>query len=225
VRQSSDFKEVPSNAPKTKDLRRVPTQERSKRRFEAIVTAAAERFAADGFDGTTMEAIAAAAGTSIGSVYQFFKNKRAVFKAVALACLDRSAAAFGRLLGPDSLDKPWKVLVDEAVDGFAALQQDDVMWRAMWRNIHLYEDYAAEDEAMVRAFVAQIAGLLALWMPTMSLPHRTRVASVMVQTTSALLFVAGRGDGPIDCGLVDETKLMLRRYLAPYVEGSPSKNV
>ena len=55
--------------------RRVPVQERSKKRLEAILEAAARLFAGSGYEQTTMEGIAEAAGTSIGSVYQFFPNK------------------------------------------------------------------------------------------------------------------------------------------------------
>src|SRR5690242_20024053 len=62
--------------------RRVPTQDRSRLRLERILDAAAEVFSEVGIDAATTESIAARAGTSIGSLYQFFPNKRAVFYAI-----------------------------------------------------------------------------------------------------------------------------------------------
>src|SRR5689334_22408316 len=60
--------------------RRVPTQERSRQRVERILDSAARMFAVEGYEATSMEAIAAHADTSIGSIYQFFPNKKAVYQ-------------------------------------------------------------------------------------------------------------------------------------------------
>ena len=45
-------------------LRKRPVQARSRKRFEGILDAAADQFAEHGFDKTTMDAIAAAAGAT-----------------------------------------------------------------------------------------------------------------------------------------------------------------
>jgi len=58
-------------------------QERGARRVEAIVAAAATLFAERGFDGTSMNAIAKAAGMTIGSLYQYFPSRDAIVDAVA----------------------------------------------------------------------------------------------------------------------------------------------
>jgi AcrR family transcriptional regulator len=62
-------------------------QERGARRVEEIVTAAATLFAQRGFDGTSMNAIAKAAGLTIGSLYQYFPSRDAIVDAVAEAYL------------------------------------------------------------------------------------------------------------------------------------------
>jgi AcrR family transcriptional regulator len=62
-------------------------QERGARRIEAIVAAAAALFAERGFDGTSMNAIAKAAGMTIGSLYQYFPSREAIVDAVAEAYL------------------------------------------------------------------------------------------------------------------------------------------
>jgi len=63
--------------------RRVPKQARSEQRVAAILAAAEEVIAQNGFDGTTLTEVARRAGTSIGSLYQYFPDKPAVAAALA----------------------------------------------------------------------------------------------------------------------------------------------
>jgi AcrR family transcriptional regulator len=58
-------------------------QARGQRRIAAILEAAAALFTSRGVEGTTMSAIAAESGTSIGSLYQFFPNREALVEALA----------------------------------------------------------------------------------------------------------------------------------------------
>jgi len=60
-------------------------QDRGERRIADVVGAASFLFGKHGFDGTTMNAIAARAGLSIGSLYQYFPDKDAIVDAVAAA--------------------------------------------------------------------------------------------------------------------------------------------
>ena len=62
--------------------RRVPSQLRGQRRVAALLHAAAAVIADAGYDAATMAAIAARAGASIGSLYQFFPNKESVTHAL-----------------------------------------------------------------------------------------------------------------------------------------------
>src|SRR5215471_6849715 len=96
-------------------VRRTPRQARSKKRFETILDAAAEVFASSGFEAATMESIADGAETSIGSVYQFFPNKLAVFQALAERCLERSRMLFDGMMTPEALAGPWWELLERAV--------------------------------------------------------------------------------------------------------------
>jgi len=61
---------------------RVPRRARGHLRVDALLAAAAEVFAAKGFDAATMTEIAAQSGSSIGSLYQFFRTKQAVAEAL-----------------------------------------------------------------------------------------------------------------------------------------------
>jgi AcrR family transcriptional regulator len=58
--------------------RKQPSQERSKATVETILEATARVLVKRGYDGLTTNAVAIAAGVSIGSLYQYFPNKEAL---------------------------------------------------------------------------------------------------------------------------------------------------
>lgn len=184
--------------------------------------AAAEAFAEHGFADTTMEGIAARAGTSIGSLYQFFPNKTAVFREVAGRCMELSRRAYAELLGDEPLQQPWHVLLDRSIDGFRRLHHESVVMQAIWRNLELYGEYAEADQALLRELVQATAGLLSGWMPELGADKRRVVATMLVNTVASMMLVLvreeedGRGDE-----IVAETKLMLERYLSGYL-GAPA---
>ncbi len=64
-------------------------REGSARKRADILTAARDRFLADGFDGTSVDTIAATAGVSKRTVYDYFGDKQALL----LAVLESSAAS------------------------------------------------------------------------------------------------------------------------------------
>ena len=57
---------------------RVPQQARSRRTRQRILDAAIESFETLGYDETTTAEIAREAGLAIGSVYDYFRDKRAI---------------------------------------------------------------------------------------------------------------------------------------------------
>src|SRR5690349_6018398 len=67
----------------TAALRHEPKQARGQRKVEHILRCAEALFAEVGFEAATTNAIAARAGVSIGSLYQFFSSKDAVLSAMA----------------------------------------------------------------------------------------------------------------------------------------------
>jgi AcrR family transcriptional regulator len=62
--------------------RKQPRQDRSRATIEAILTATARILKRDGFDRASTNRIAAAAGVSVGSLYQYFPSKEALVSAL-----------------------------------------------------------------------------------------------------------------------------------------------
>jgi AcrR family transcriptional regulator len=196
--------------------RKLPTQSRSRERVERILDAAARTFAKEGYEAATVEGIAERAETSIGSVYQFFPNKLALFNAVALRYLELSRVTFGELMSPESLRRRWEELVDNAVDAFASLDGNDADWRAVWTNWHLSGEFFVAGQALNLEFAKRIETILAP--RTVALPRAKRalVARISVELVSALLFLAARADSTRESQrVVDEAKVVVKRYIAP----------
>jgi AcrR family transcriptional regulator len=219
VRKKSDAAKRARKREKN-DVRRVPMQARSRKRFDAILRAAAEAFADDGFESTRMEGIAEAAGTSIGSVYQFFSNKRALFRAVAEQCLDRSREVFGLLIASDFASKTWPQLIDEAVDAFARLHESDPAFRALISNIQLYGEFEEADRALMAEFSTASALVFGHWAPQVSVERREVIASTIVNTIAVTLVARAREPAARGEIMLQELKLMLHRYLAPELTGA-----
>lgn len=63
--------------------RRLPTQERARQTVELVLAAAAQAIEHDGLDKLTTKRIAAAAGLSVGAIYEYFPNKESIVYALA----------------------------------------------------------------------------------------------------------------------------------------------
>lgn len=77
-----------SNFLDSMDVPRVPQQARSRQKRDALLEAAARLFKEHGYDATTADDIAAAAGVSVGTFYSYFRNKRQLFLAIYATVLE-----------------------------------------------------------------------------------------------------------------------------------------
>jgi AcrR family transcriptional regulator len=66
----------------TASVRRAPRQQRSRQTVEAVLGAVPVVIRREGVNAVTTNRIADAAGVSIGSLYQYFPDKRAIFAAL-----------------------------------------------------------------------------------------------------------------------------------------------
>jgi AcrR family transcriptional regulator len=94
--------------------RRTPRQERSRAMVERIVDAAQEVLIAHGYQGASTNRIAAAAGISPGSLYQYFPNKDAIAAAVIDRYSDSLSARVAATVA-ERLDQPAPVYVRSSI--------------------------------------------------------------------------------------------------------------
>lgn len=81
-------------SPALEDLPRVPQQARSREKRDEILKAAASMFVEQGYSRTTADEIAAAARVSVGTFYNYFRNKR---QALLVLVIERLEDIFSNL--------------------------------------------------------------------------------------------------------------------------------
>ena len=206
------------SAPRLPGLRKVPAQARGWARVDAILEAAAHLFAEQGYEATSMEAIAARAGTSIGSVYQFFEKKQDLFLAIAHRALEDVRKMAEELTGPVAMARSWRQLIELAVDGFVAWGKGNVGLRAVNTNLQLYGLFEEADMALSRALVDRTAQVLLQRAPELGADAARRVATMIVTSINTVMFFGGRSSPEEAEAMVQEAKRMLVAYVGTYVQ-------
>ena len=198
-------------------VRRIPTQRRSQERLARIAQAAGELCAELGADAVTMEGIAARAGTSIGSLYQFFPNRDALLAAVAeryVADLDALLAA-GEL--PDAA-LPLEQLVDAVLAPFEAFHERHPGYFAILFAPQGTAALASLRGRLRERLVARVDALLAARAPDLPAQRRRRLAHTTVEAARALFQYIETGiparERPAMRG---ELRALLVGYLAPSI--------
>lgn len=149
-----------------KPTRRRPLQKRSQATVTVILEATAQVLVREGPERTTTNRIAERAGVSVGTIYQYFPNKQALYVALAERHVRRIEAEITAVVEALDVDAPLPV---EAVAPLVVTTMLRSERAAPEVSRQLYR-LAAQDAAVlapVAAFerdqVARFAGLIALY--------------------------------------------------------------
>ncbi|MGT2464831.1 TetR/AcrR family transcriptional regulator [Mesorhizobium atlanticum] len=112
--------------------RRAPTQQRSRERVERMLAAASALIAEQGSDAMRMGEVAERAGVSIGSLYQFFPDKRAIVWALAERYTAESQACISAALKDVGDAEGFKSAFSELVDIYYQLFLAEPVIRDVW---------------------------------------------------------------------------------------------
>jgi AcrR family transcriptional regulator len=200
----------------SRPLRRVPVQGRSVARVQRMLDACAELVDEVGYEGLTTTLLAERAGVAIGSVYQFFPDKRAVVQALTLRNVEAYLARLAeRIPAGELLD--WWDGVDAAIEeyielhrtvpGFRTLHFGDVV------DVHLID--AERDNNQVIA--DHLADLLIRYHSVIDRPKLRFALMIAVEAADALIKLAFRRNPDGDDDVLAESKALVREYLHRHV--------
>ena len=190
--------------------------------MERILLVAGQVFAEKGFDAATTEEIADRAEVSIGSLYQYFPNKDALFEAIADQYLARAQEVFElHLTAAVAAGATWQEVIDRAIDAFDYLQRNEMGFRAVWMNWTRSSRFLVAGAALNAEFAERTGTVLAMHAPALSPQRRHLVATMIIEVISGMLFAAIRLGDELGREIVAETKVLLGRYLAPIASPAP----
>lgn len=112
------------------EIRRRPKQARSRATVDTILEAAAEILTEHGPQGATTNRIAERAGVSVGTLYQYFSSKKALFMALGERFLGNLRAAVANL-GERTPAVPLNELLPNMVDTLFRQVVDDPLLHGM----------------------------------------------------------------------------------------------
>lgn len=194
---------------------RVPQQERSRALVARVLQAAGELFAAEGYEQTTTNGIAAAAGVSVGSLYQFFGYKHAILDALQAEWGERLAGALRASLDAGH-DRPAHEIVDDVLAVQSRLDREQPGLLAVLLTTHARSRQIMSTRDAVQQGLEQ---LLARRLPGMPRPQR-RTAAAMLIHLSLGLYMVPRSIDPDRSASVPEVRRALVSYLQALDEPS-----
>nr|WP_062336726.1 TetR/AcrR family transcriptional regulator [Herbidospora sakaeratensis] len=189
-------------------------QARGERRMAEILDAAADAFAELGYEKASTNAIAARAGISPGSLYQFFPSKEAVARALAdrfVADMTTAhASAFG---GADVAEMDLGELLDRVVDPLVAFNLANPGFKALFARPDMPSALAESSQPIQAAMLGQVEAILGARTPGLAPADRARSARVLVrifQAMTPLVTAAAEEERPAE---IAELKRVLGGYL------------
>lgn len=201
-------------------FRRQPQQKRSQERVERILKAAAEVFWEMGYDAATTHAIAKRAQTAVGTIYRFFPNKLAIFHALENQHRLSVDAIHARLMTPEYMLQPLKVMVQGMVETFAQYFEDPAP-RVVFTQYFVAPDmFAYFDDSVTQGYARRFAEMLRLKNTALSVEKSEIIAEVTVQAYNSVLLAALRSNASHRAQLYAEVQDLLVNYLQPHV-GDP----
>jgi AcrR family transcriptional regulator len=197
-------------------LRRVPVQGRSVARVQRMLDACASLVDEVGYEGLTTTLLAERAGVAIGSVYQFFPDKRAIVQALTLRNVETYLERLAERIPAGELADWWNgvdAAIDEyislhrAVPGFRTLHFGDVV------DVHLIDAERDNNEVIAD----HLAELLVQYHDVADRPRLRFALVIAVEAADALIKLAFRRNPDGDEAVLAEAKALVREYLYRHV--------
>jgi len=197
-------------------LRRVPVQERSAARVRRMLDACAELVDELGYDGLSTTLLAERAGVAIGSVYQFFPDKRAVVQAVTVRNLETYLQRIDRRLAEGDFAHWWEG-VDAVIDEYVEMQRGTPGFRGLHFGDIVDTRLLDETRENNEVIVGKLRDLLIERFALTGGERLDFALAIAVETGDALIKLAFRRAPDGDPAVIDEAKALIRQYLAGYV--------
>jgi AcrR family transcriptional regulator len=104
---------------------RPPKQRRSRESYERVLDAAHALLEENGFDGFTVQEVAARSGASVGAIYERFGNKETLLRAVHARLMDSMSEAHEIAAASEAVANGAPAAIAASVAGMARVMRDN----------------------------------------------------------------------------------------------------
>jgi AcrR family transcriptional regulator len=199
----------------TKVPRKQPRQARSQATVNAVLEATVQVLEREGVDAATTTRIAEVAGVSVGTLYQYFSHRDAIFNALQDREFERALALMQGVLSEGNLERAPRETVSAVVKGLAALY-------ASCPGLHrllAIEGLRVAKTERVYAFDMRVIGIIRHFLVATRAPIRRKdadaAAFVAYHSVRAVMLASllERPPGLSESVLIDELADLVLRYL------------
>jgi AcrR family transcriptional regulator len=175
-------------------------------RVERMLDAAAELLDESGADALSTSAIAARAGVSVGSLYQFFPDRNAVSEALARRSFERFSEQLAGVSGAT-----WQDVVDGVIDTYVEFSRTEPGFLVISFGGPLGQLYLLDPQDDNNAVVAKALHQM------VDLDVSVEVLRNAIEVGDALIGLAFRRAKDGDPDLVSEAKIAVKAYLSAHL--------
>ena len=194
-------------------LRRQPQQKRSQKRVEQILDAAALVFDEVGFEAATTHAIASRANTAVGSLYQFFPDKLAIFNALELRHVERVYLMWDKVFCSEIVGLPFADFIHTLVIQVEQLFEQPtsrIVFIQFFTSPAIFKNI---DSNFTEEAIQFTADLFKARNSKLSAQRSLILAEICVNAVNTLILLALRSNEAHKQEIATEIEALLRAYL------------
>ena len=202
-------------------IRRKPHQARSQERVNRILDVAEALFVAQGYAATTTNEIAKQAQVPIGSLYQFFSDKKAIVQGLTVRYNHLFHERLALLNNAELAKLPLSTYVEQLIDITSQFFDDYPGYYAIFMEVQgdVPEVQEAEDNADAK-LITDLATTLAQRDTGIDAVDYEIVAFVLVKAIGPLVWISLGQEELFQQRLILEAKRMALSYLQSYLPSS-----
>lgn len=194
--------------------RTVRRQARGLKRMAEILDAAELVIAEVGYPEMTTNQVAARAGLSPGSLYQFFRNKQEILDALVSRYTVERQEFWDAALTAVTPGVPLETLVGQVVDESVAFKGRSPAYWSLLYGSATGDKLATAAQVLHDAIARQVAALLRRRSPGLAEERALLMGTMAVAMVKAVMPLVSTAAPEHARELVDELKVALTRYLA-----------
>ncbi|MEO3871500.1 TetR/AcrR family transcriptional regulator [Nonomuraea sp. B12E4] len=193
--------------------RTVRRQARGLKRMAEILDAAEAMITEVGFPDLTTNQVAARAGMSPGSLYQFFRNKDEILDGLVARYTDERQEFWAARLAAVTPDVPLEVLVGQLVDESVAFKGASPAYWSLLYGSATGDRLAAASRRLHDDVARRIAAMLRRRSPGLTEDRAQLAGTMTLAAVKAVMPLVAAAAPERAAELVNELKVLLVRYL------------